>query len=111
MNKRDKQNIKINQHSNLIKTKIDKNFDLQTKKDSLELVFENVVKKYAPGEIEELKKDEIDSDIRTINLSLENNERTLSNDDLLIKLDSLDIDNNLKLALTNKIKKHKPPNI
>lgn len=106
-----KQNIKINQLTNQLKTLIDKNFDLQTKKDSLELVFENVVKKYAPGEIEELKKDEIDSDIRTINLSLENNERTLSNDDLLIKLDSLDIDNNLKLALTNKIKKHKPPNI
>lgn len=102
-----KQNKQINQLTNQLKTLIDENIDLRTKKDNLELVVENLIKKFAPGEIETIEQEEIDSDIRTMNLSLKNNERTLSSNDLLTKLNSLSIDNTLKQAITNHIKKHK----
>ena len=45
------------------------------------------------------------SDFRT--LSIENNERTLSNEELSLSIDSLDINDTLKQAITNHIKKHK----
>lgn len=100
-------NITINQQTQQLKTLIDENIDLKTDKDSLELVIENLIKKFAHNEIEEIEQEELEEDFRKMNLSVENNERTLSASDLFTKLNSLNIDSTLKEAFKKHINKHK----
>lgn len=99
------QNVEIKKIKQQLTNFIDSNIDLQTKKDNLELVVENLIKKFAPGEVKEIYSNIDNSDIFTLNI--ENNSRTLSSEELSLSIDSLDIDNNLKQAITNHIKKHK----
>lgn len=100
-----KQNLEIKKLEQQLTNFINTNIDLQTKKDNLELVVENLIKKFAPGEVKEIYSNIDNSDIFTLNI--ENNSRTLSSEELSLSIDSLDIDNNLKQAITNHIKKHK----
>lgn len=100
-----KQNVNIKQLEQQLTNFIDTNIDLQTKKDNLELVVENLIKKFVPNEVKEIYSNIDNSDIFTLNI--ENNSRTLSSEELSLSIDSLDIDDNLKQAITNHIKKHK----
>lgn len=100
-----KQNVKINKLEQQLTNFVDTNIDLQTKKDSLELVVSNLIKKFADNEIKEIYSNIDDSDIFTLNI--ENDSRTLSNEELSLSINSLDINDNLKQAITNHIKKHK----
>lgn len=100
-----KQNMKIILQTNQLQNFINDNYDLRTKKDNLELVVASLIKKIAHNEIKEIYENLDNSDFRT--LSIENNERTLSNEELSLSIDSLDINDTLKQAITKHIKKHK----
>lgn len=100
-----KQNMKIILQTNQLQNFINHNKDLTTKKDNLELVVSNLIRKFAHNEIKEIYENLDNSDFRT--LSIENNERTLSNEELSLSIDSLDINDTLKQAITNHIQKHK----
>ncbi|MFY4789364.1 hypothetical protein ACOTWR_05505 [Aliarcobacter butzleri] len=100
-----KQNMKIILQNNQLQNFINDNYDLRTKKDNLELVVASLIKKIAHNEIKEIYENLDNSDFRT--LSIENNERTLSSEELSLSIDSLDINDNLKQAITKHIQKHK----
>lgn len=100
-----KQNMKIILQTNQLQNFINDNYDLRTKKDNLELVVSNLIRKLAHNEIKEIYENLDNSDFRT--LSIENNERTLSNEELSLSIDSLDINDTLKQAITKHIQKHK----